>query len=387
MAFATKGVRHLYKIYNANATIVYPALRLPVARISVVQTAQRYYYNTEAHRPKITGSLTNIQSSGGTVQSLTPDGLDNKKLDEEAKEEAEEREKREQSQRVLKYSFAFLGVFTTVGLSYVIYNLTRTKYDEHGNVIEDEFSNLPFYERIYKMLKREFNYYTKMVQEPSRNKLLPDPLKYPYIQPPYTLVLELTDVLVHPDWTYETGWRFKKRPGVDQFLEAIAPPQFEIVVYTAEQGMTVFPILDILDPNGYIMYRLVRDTTRFVDGHHVKDLNALNRDLSKVIVVDWNPKSTKFHPENTLQLLQWTGNDDDTTLYDLAAFLKVILATNVEDVREVLTYYRQFENPLKVFRENQRKFLMQMEAEENKAQQESSKVLTSKWKPSFHWDR
>lgn len=33
------------------------------------------------------------------------------------------------------------------------------------------------------------------------------------------------------------------------------------------------------------MYRLVRDATRFVDGHHVKDLGALNRDLSKVIIV------------------------------------------------------------------------------------------------------
>jgi len=32
------------------------------------------------------------------------------------------------------------------------------------------------------------------------------------------------------------------------------------------------------------MYRLVRDATRFVDGHHVKDLGALNRDLSKVII-------------------------------------------------------------------------------------------------------
>lgn len=26
---------------------------------------------------------------------------------------------------------------------------------------------------------------------------------------------------------------------MDQFLEAIAPPQFEIVVYTAEQGMVI----------------------------------------------------------------------------------------------------------------------------------------------------
>jgi hypothetical protein len=45
---------------------------------------------------------------------------------------------------------------------------------------------------------------------------------------------------------------------------------------------TVFPILDALDPNGYIMYRLVRDATHFVDGHHVKDLDCLNRELSKV---------------------------------------------------------------------------------------------------------
>jgi hypothetical protein len=45
---------------------------------------------------------------------------------------------------------------------------------------------------------------------------------------------------------------------------------------------TVFPILDALDPNGYIMYRLVRDATHFVDGHHVKDLECLNRDLRKV---------------------------------------------------------------------------------------------------------
>lgn len=45
---------------------------------------------------------------------------------------------------------------------------------------------------------------------------------------------------------------------------------------------TVFPILDSLDPNGYIMYRLVRDATDFIDGHHVKNLDCLNRDLKKV---------------------------------------------------------------------------------------------------------
>lgn len=57
---------------------------------------------------------------------------------------------------------------------------------------------------------------------------------------------------------------------------------YEIVIYTAELGMTVFPILEALDPNNLITYKLVRDATNFTDGHHVKDLSKLNRNLNKV---------------------------------------------------------------------------------------------------------
>lgn len=204
---------------------------------------------------------------------------------------------------------------------WIIYDLGSPEKDENGVEIEDEFSKMSVIPQYFKRMWRSMTYYQKMIQEPSREKLLPDPLKYPYVQPPYTLVLEMKDVLVHPDWTYQTGWRFKKRPGVDHFLEQLAR-NFEIVVYTADQGMTVFPILDALDPNGFIMYRLVRDATHFVDGHHVKNLDNLNRDLNKVIVVDWDPNSTKLHPENTFSVSRWTGNDDDATLFDLVAFLK-----------------------------------------------------------------
>lgn len=108
-------------------------------------------------------------------------------------------------------------------------------------------------------------------------------------------------------------------------------PNFEIVVYTAEPGLTVFPILDSLDPKQHIMYRLVRDSTHFVDGHHVKDLSRLNRDLNRVIVVDWNPESVKMHRNNALIIPRWRGNDDDVTLIDLAALLRskcLIIYTN-----------------------------------------------------------
>lgn len=69
---------------------------------------------------------------------------------------------------------------------------------------------------------------------------------------------------------------------------------------------------------------LFRDSTDFIDGHHVKNLDWLNRDLSKVIVVDWNPESVKLHPDNALVISRWKGNDDDQTLSDLASFLKGI---------------------------------------------------------------
>lgn len=39
-------------------------------------------------------------------------------------------------------------------------------------------------------------------------------------------------------------------------------------------------------------------------------------------------------------------------------FSSAILASNVQDVRDVLNYYRQFDNPLEAFKENRRKLLV-----------------------------
>lgn len=43
--------------------------------------------------------------------------------------------------------------------------------------------------------------FLQMIIEPTSPCLLPDPLREPYYQPPYTLVLELTGVLLHPEWS------------------------------------------------------------------------------------------------------------------------------------------------------------------------------------------
>lgn len=46
----------------------------------------------------------------------------------------------------------------------------------------------------------------QMFAQPSSKMLLPEPLQEPYYQPPYTLVLELKDVLVHPEYDVSTSY-------------------------------------------------------------------------------------------------------------------------------------------------------------------------------------
>ncbi|XP_068622602.1 mitochondrial import inner membrane translocase subunit TIM50-C [Battus philenor] len=301
------------------------------------------------------------------------------KFEKENKEKSEENQK---SWKRMKIGFAVFGGAMTVLGGCLVVEMGAPRRDDDGNIIEDEFTNMPIVLQYLKRTWKELTFFEKMIKEPSREKLLPDPLPPPY-QPTYTLVLEFTDVLMHPDWSYQTGWRFKKRPGVEQFLQAVSNSNYEVIIFTSENVFMIWPVLDKLDPeNKYISYRLFRDSTHFMDGVHVKNLEGLNRDLSKVIVVDWNKQAVKFHPQNSLILKKWKGNDDDTALLDLANLLQTIAMSNVTDVREVLTYYSQFDDPIAAFRENQRKLMEQMEEKERETKN-AEQPLTRNWLKSF----
>lgn len=54
----------------------------------------------------------------------------------------------------------------------------------------------------------------------------------------------------------------------------------------------------------------------------VQDVSCLNRDTSKVIVVDCKREAFQLQPFNGVALKKWDGNSEDRTLYDLANFLK-----------------------------------------------------------------
>lgn len=122
---------------------------------------------------------------------------------------------------------------------------------------------------------------------------------------------------------HKHGWRFQKRPGVDILLSQIGYPQFEVVIFTVENALTFYPIIDGLDPNqNLIMYRLFRDASRYVNGHQTKDISALNRDPKKVIMIDWNENSVSLNPENALLLKKWEGDHSDRSMIGLAQLLQ-----------------------------------------------------------------
>jgi hypothetical protein len=57
----------------------------------------------------------------------------------------------------------------------------------------------------------------------------------------------------------------------------------------------------------------------FVDG---QDLSHINRDLSKVIILDTNFDCVSLQPENAIVLPKWKGDADDKGLIALLPFLE-----------------------------------------------------------------
>lgn len=197
------------------------------------------------------------------------------------------------------------------------------------------------YERFKKNLADTMDYFNK----PAFEKLLPDPLPAPH-QRPYTLLIDLDGFLVHSSWDRAFGWRTAKRPGVDYFL-AYLSQFYEVVLFTTQPSYTAMGVAEKLDPfQAYLPYKLYRESTRYVNGKIVKDLSYLNRDLSKVILIDTNPEHVAMQPENAIIVKPWDGKPGDKGLVDLIPFLESIGIFAPPDVRPILKAYQGKDIPV-----------------------------------------
>lgn len=251
---------------------------------------------------------------------------------------------RSSSNRVLSFLgnsllYGMLGSGALLG--YYQYKYTAAEVRQMADQVEE--SDKPLTGIFSEMMKyyAEYRGYIenemKKYADPPSDNLLPDlPPQASHIK---TLVLDLDNVLIHSDWTRGRGWRTFKRPGADEFIKDLAQ-YFELVVYTSQLPTYADPILDRLDPQRMIQYRLYRDSTNYVKGKHVRDLSKLNRDLKQVLMITADPDAYSLQPENAIKLKKWkTDEKDDTTLLDMLPFLEAIVRTNVPDVRAVVKSY------------------------------------------------
>ena len=88
---------------------------------------------------------------------------------------------------------------------------------------------------------------------------------------------------------------------------------FEIMIFTASVEEYADLILNHLDPNNNIItkrfYR--KDTVLINNEYTVKDLLKIERDLSKIIIVDNLPDNFKHQPDNGIFIDSWYGEEND----------------------------------------------------------------------------
>ncbi|KIW46224.1 uncharacterized protein PV06_01907 [Exophiala oligosperma] len=232
---------------------------------------------------------------------------------------------------VFRYMYLALGLGA---VGYSVYLGRNWENEEEAKKHTDAPSGWQlglFWKRIQARLGSTMSYY----RDPVTTKLLPDEDPDPNMRFPFTLVLSLEDMLVHSEWTREHGWRVAKRPGVDYFLRYLGS-YYEIVLFTSQPMAVVEGLLRKLDPYSTIRWPLFREATVYQDGHHVKDLSYLNRDLKKVLIMDTDPNHVKNQPENAIILPKWKGDPNDQTLIQFIPFLEYLATMGFEDAREVL---------------------------------------------------
>lgn len=187
-----------------------------------------------------------------------------------------------------------------------------------------------------------------------RRSLFDDKITLPPLLPPHknTIFLDLDETLVHstasiPPERYDFVVRpviegekaefyVLKRPFVDEFL-AYLSGKFEIVVFTAGIEEYASLVLDRLDWRKLISHRLYRDSCKAVDGKFVKDLSEIGRELSRVMIVDDNPNSYQFQPQNAIPIRPFVDDLADEELKQMMQFFEG--CDLVGDLRDAVKVY------------------------------------------------
>ena len=181
---------------------------------------------------------------------------------------------------------------------------------------------------------------------PNKKSLLPNKSKE-FINKK-TLILDLDETLAHSSFIpFKTNDAIIKvefssniyniyvliRPGTVEFIKKVAN-LFELVIFTASIPQYALQVIDIIDVDKNIKYKLTREHCVFLNGIYIKELKKLNRDLKDLIILDNSPLAYSFDNDNGLPIKAWFDDKNDNELdkiYNVLEFL-----SKVKDVRNYI---------------------------------------------------
>ena len=175
-------------------------------------------------------------------------------------------------------------------------------------------------------------------------------IKIPYLPPidtskyKYTLVLDLDETLVH--YIEEKDRHYVQvRPFAEYFISEMGK-FFEIVIFTSAEEEYANIVLEEIDKNKVIAYKLFRRHVEYIDGYCLKDLNKIGRDLSKVCIIDNDKNNFKLQNDNGIEIKEFLGEQDDNELDLLGDLLMSIIDSNLDDIRPVIKDIRNKMNKI-----------------------------------------
>ena len=166
------------------------------------------------------------------------------------------------------------------------------------------------------------------------NKILPPFLGKINPKYKYTLVLDLDETIVHYI-KYKKAEYVQVRPYLDDFIKELSQ-FYEIVIFTASYQHYADLAIDGIDPGKKIKYRLYRQHTTKIGNTCIKDLAKLGRDLKKVIIIDNCCENYSLQPKNGINIIDFTGNNEDDILLYLKKDLINLYKKNLDDIRPSL---------------------------------------------------
>lgn len=151
---------------------------------------------------------------------------------------------------------------------------------------------------------------------------------------PPLLVLDLERTLIGTVYDAKFGWRHVKRPGLQQFIDRMSQ-YYEIVILSEND---IQPEIQMAIDPSQKCHHYSQAAMEMRNGQLLKRLDLMNRDLSRVVLVDDSAAASQLYPRNTLLVKPFEDVHDtrDTALDDLMVLLQALVHDGVGDVRDAL---------------------------------------------------